>query len=73
MIEVNDVVSVVTIAGEYVGKFIGYTEGGVSIKSPRMVVHAEEGLGFAKGICVTGVADCPEVVFKDGGTVLITP
>jgi|TARA_R110000744_G_scaffold165495_1_gene282616 hypothetical protein len=54
----NDVVSVITLAGEFVGKFQELAEGAITIADPRMIVQGPEGnMGFAKGICSTGVEE----------------
>ena len=54
----DDVVSVITLAGEFVGKYQEMIDGQVSLKDPRMLVQGPEGqMGFAKGICSTGVEE----------------
>lgn len=69
----GDIVAVVNMAGEYVGRLAGQTENKVTIEKPRMVINGPEGMGFAHGICVTGVQD-PEVAdFYVGGLVFISP
>ncbi len=56
----NDVVTVITMAGEFVGKFVEKDESGVHLTDPRMVVQGPNGeMGFARGICQTGV-ESPE-------------
>jgi|TARA_B110000908_G_scaffold14285_1_gene16361 hypothetical protein len=51
-----DVVSVVTLAGEFVGKFVTQSDAGLlELKDPRMLVQGPDGnMGFAEGICSTG-------------------
>lgn len=67
----NDVVSVVTLAGEFVGKFQEMVDGNVSLADPRMLVQGPEGqMGFAKGICSTGVEEPDSVVMA---AVFVTP
>lgn len=69
----NDIVTLITPAGEFVGKFIEETEGGFSIADPRMVVQGPEGnMGFAKGICMTGKEDPKEATFSKGGVIFLT-
>lgn len=63
---VNDVVSVITGTGEYVGKFQGQNEDGtVTLADPRLLIAQDGGVGFAKGVCMTGQLDTEEVVFRD--------
>ena len=42
MIEINTLVSVVTPAGEFVGKLEEQTDTHVTLKDPKMIVHAED-------------------------------
>ena len=67
----GDVVTVVTMAGEYIGKLKEVTDDFVSLDDPRMLVQTQEGMGFAHGLCVTGEKDPKEVTFKN--YVLCTP
>ena len=63
----GEVVSIVTVSGEYIG--ILDTEslsgGEVIIENPRMLIATDEGVGFAKGVCMTGMADVKIIRFKD--------
>lgn len=61
----NDVVSVVATSGEYVGKLKKFDERGVVLSDPRMLIAANEGVGFAKGVCMTGQTDVSEVLFRN--------
>jgi len=61
----NDVVSVVATSGEYVGKLKKFDEKGVVLSDPRMLIAANEGVGFAKGVCMTGQTDVSEVLFRN--------
>ena len=46
----NEIVTLVTPAGEFVGKYIEETDNGFKIGDPRMIVQGPEGnMGFAKG------------------------
>ena len=69
----DDVVSVVTNAGEYVGKFKDESADAFTITKPRMLISGENGVGFARGICVTGVEDAAELTFYKTGIVFVTP
>ena len=67
----NDVVSVITLAGEFVGKFQEFVDGNVSLKNPHMIVQGPDGqMGFAKGICSTGVEEPTDVTLA---AVFVTP
>jgi len=59
----NDVVTVVTISGEYVGKLKDQGEGTLTLSDPRMLIQNESGMGFAAGIAVTGEQNPTEVTF----------
>lgn len=60
----NDVVTVVAMSGEYVGKLKDTGAGTISLEDPRMLVHSEQGMGFANGIAVTGKNEPIEVTFQ---------
>lgn len=73
----NDVISIVTTVGEFVGKYVSVepvavTRDGVStmhppiavtVKDPRMVMHNKEGMGFNPGISMTGKSEPDQVEF----------
>lgn len=67
----NDVVSVATLSGEFVGKFVSATEAGVELKDPKMIVMGQEegSMGFARGICMTGIESPPSIVLSAGGVI----
>jgi hypothetical protein len=67
----GDVVSVVSMAGEYVGKYDTSGDGTITLTDPRMLVQNEQGMGFAAGICVTGKRDPDVVTFAQ--YVFVTP
>ena len=69
----DDVVSVITNAGEYVGKYKDEGDSTFSITKPRMLISGETGVGFARGICVTGKEDAAELTFQKTGIVFTTP
>jgi hypothetical protein len=68
---VGDVVSVVTAAGEFVGKLDGFDGDAVVLAKPRMLVMGESGMGFARGICMTGKENPDSATFHN--VVLVTP
>ena len=69
----DDVVSVITNAGEYVGKFKEEGADTFTITKPRMLISGEGGVGFARGVCVTGDEDAKELTFQKTGIVFVTP
>ena len=69
----GDVVSVITNAGEYVGKYKDEGDATFTIEKPRMLIQGDEGVGFARGICVTGKEDAAELTFQKTGIVFTTP
>lgn len=61
----NDVITVVCAAGEFVGKFVEQNESGLVLKDPRMLVTGHDGgMGFARGICMTGEENPNSVTFN---------
>jgi len=69
--EIGDIVTVLTVAGEFIGKLKHKDGDAVTLEDPRMLVHNEQGMGFAHGVCVTGES-APKIV-EFMGVVLITP
>ena len=62
--EVNDIVTVIAQSGEYVGK-LKSSEGGLTLEDPRMIIRADDGgMGFARGIAVTGEENPTSVTFN---------
>lgn len=63
--ETGDIVAVVTMSGEYVGELVDVSNGQVELKNPRMVLSDGQGkMGFAKGVCVSGVENPTSQVFN---------
>jgi len=67
----GDVVAVVSMAGEFVGKYNTSGDGSITLDDPRMLVQNQQGMGFAQGICVTGKSNPDEVTFSQ--YVFVTP
>ena len=67
----GDVVTVVTLAGEMVGKFNNSGTSTITLDDPRMLIQNEQGMGFAHGICVTGKNNPTEITFQS--YVFVTP
>ena len=68
----NDVITVITVAGEYVGKFVKKDDSSLIVADPKMLVQGEQGVGFANGICVTGRENPRSMTFYVGGIVFVT-
>ena len=67
------IVSLVTLAGEYIGKFMHENNGNITLENPRMLVNAPDGkVGFARGICMTGQENPKTGMFYAGGVVIVT-
>ena len=45
----------------------------IILENPRMVINGSEGMGFARGVCVTGMENPPEVSFYTSGIVFVSP
>jgi len=74
MIEKNTLVSVLTPAGEFVGKLEEQTDTHVTLKNPKMIIHAaDKQMGFARGVCLTGEENPELTTFYSGGIILMTP
>ena len=51
----GDLVTVLTNAGEFVGRLDKNDDTGVHLDNPKMIVNTPEGkMGFARGVCMTG-------------------
>ena len=68
----NDVITVITVAGEYVGKYVDESPATLHMADPKMLVSGEQGIGFGTGICVTGEDSPKSVSFYTGGIVFVT-
>jgi len=53
----GDIVVAMTMAGEIIGRYVNEKDGAITLENPRTLVQSEQGMGFAKGICVTGKLD----------------
>jgi hypothetical protein len=50
----GDIVVAMTVAGEIVGKYVHEKDGAVTLEDPRTLIQSEQGVGFAKGLCMSG-------------------
>ena len=57
----GDVVTVMTLSGEFVGKLVSNDGDTVMLDDPRYVTATEQGMGFAGGIAMTGVKEPKQV------------
>lgn len=69
----GDIVTVIAMSGEYVGKFISNDQNGLVIENPRMILQNPETgeMGFAQGVAVTGDQNPKEITFDQ--YIFITP
>lgn len=67
----NDVVSVVTLTGEFVGKFNEETTDQYVIDDPRLLTQTQEGAAFIPAVCMTGRTEPTQVVFNKSTVVFI--
>ena len=57
----GDVVVAMTMAGEIIGKYVHEKESGITLEDPRTLMQSEQGVGFAKGVCMSGKLD-PKII-----------
>ena len=67
----NDVITVISVAGEYIGKMVSEDISKLTIADPKMLVNGEQGMGFGNGVCVTGEKDPSSMTFYIGGIVFV--
>ena len=62
----GDIVTVVTISGEYVGKLVSMEDAMVELENPRMILsNPQDGsMGFAKGLAATGEENPTTATFQ---------
>jgi len=64
MMNKNDVVSIVTLTGEFVGKYVDETPEQYIIADPRLLTQSQNGAGFLPVVCMTGKQEPDEVRFN---------
>jgi len=67
----GEVVTVVTVMGEIVGRVKNVTGDYVSLKNPRLFMRTNDGVGFAPGICVSGESNPSEAMISMSTVVTI--
>ena len=60
----NDVVSIVTLTGEFVGKFKEETIEHYVIDDPRLLTQTQQGAAFIPAVCMTGIQEPNQVRFN---------
>lgn len=68
----NDVVSIVTLTGEYVGKFSETTDEYHVIEDPRLLTQTQQGAAFIPAVCMTGKPEPSVINFNKSQVVFIT-
>ena len=62
---IGDIVTVITMTGEYVGKLEYQNDGIVKLGKPVMVMPHQNGLGFASSLAMTGEENPKEVTLHN--------
>ena len=62
----NDIVSIVTLTGEFVGKYVEETSEQYVIADPRLLTQTESGVAFIPAVCMTEIQEPDEVRFNKG-------
>ena len=71
----GDVVTIVSMMGEVVGRLVEETDLSVTVSNPRLFVPAREGSagGFAPGVCMTGQQDLEKVSINQTVVLCVVP
>jgi len=70
MFKSGTVVTAVTPVGEFIGKFVEFNNGILTLEKPKGVGQTQEGIGLMDGVCVSGKPRPEQVQFMN--VVLIT-
>lgn len=75
VIQMSEVVTVVTMMGEIIGRVKEETETSVTLESPRLFVPGQDaqGGGFAPGVSMTGAQDLKEATFNKSVVLTVVP
>lgn len=69
----GEVVTLVTMLGEVIGKVSENTSETITLEKPRLFVPGESGKGgFAPGVCMTGAPEPEELEFQLNNVLTIT-
>lgn len=63
--------TLVTAAGEMVGRLIQSDDESVVLENPRAFVQTQNGVGFAPGVCLTGVKNPETVEFPKSSIIIM--
>lgn len=64
-LEKNQIITVVTPVGEFIGRLVEDDATGITLSNPRMIVFGEnQNMGFAHGIAATGNSDPKEMKIR---------
>ena len=69
----NEVVTLMTNAGEIIGRVKESDFETITLTNPRMFVQQDGQVGFASGVCVTGAGEPAELVFRQNQILSIVP
>jgi len=69
----KDVISLITNAGEYVGRFKDESPSEITITDPKMLISGENGVGFARSVSITAKEDLSELTFNKSGVTFVAP
>jgi hypothetical protein len=67
----NDVVSIVTLTGEFVGKYMDENTDQYIIADPRLLTQTQEGVAFIPAVCMTGIQQPDEVKFNKSAVAFV--
>ena len=68
-----DVVTLVTVMGEIIGRVKDYDSETITLTEPRLFVQQDDGAGFAPGVCLTGEGKHKELVFRHNQVLVVVP
>ena len=68
----NQIITVASVVGEFVGKFDEENETTITLTDPRMIVNTPEGMGFARGICQTGKENPDTVTLMKANIIFVS-
>jgi hypothetical protein len=69
----GDVVTLMTLAGEIIGRVAESDYETITLTAPRLFVQTDEGAGFARGVCMTGAGYPAELVFRQNQILSVVP
>jgi hypothetical protein len=69
----NEVVTVLTLGGEIVGRLKQSNDQFLQIEDPRLFVSNQDGSGFAPGICMTGVQTPKSTILNLSTVITVQP